>query len=47
LLVASLCGPLFWGAAGASETRGVTIDPALTRGAANAPVTILEFSDYQ
>jgi protein-disulfide isomerase len=25
----------------------LTVDPAMTRGAANAPVTIVEFSDYQ
>ena len=47
LLVASLCAPLFWGAACAAETRRVSIDPALARGAADAPVTIVEFSDYQ
>jgi hypothetical protein len=47
LLVAFLCAPFFWGTACAAETRSVTIDPALTRGAANAPVTIVEFSDYE
>jgi protein-disulfide isomerase len=47
LLVATLCVPLFWGTACAAETRSVTIDPALVRGAADAPVTIVEFSDYQ
>lgn len=47
LLLASLCAPLFWGVACAAETRSVTIDPALARGAADAPVTIVEFSDYQ
>lgn len=25
----------------------VTIEPGMTRGAADAPVTIIEFSDYQ
>jgi protein-disulfide isomerase len=25
----------------------LTIDPAMTKGPANAPVTIVEFSDYQ
>jgi hypothetical protein len=47
LLVAFLCAPLFWGAACGAETPSLTIDPALTRGAADAPVTIVEFADYQ
>ena len=47
LLLASLCAPLFWGAACADESRSVTIDPALSRGPADAPVIILEFADYQ
>jgi hypothetical protein len=47
LLLASLCAQLFWSAASAAENRSVTIDPALARGAADAPVTIVEFSDYQ
>lgn len=47
LLVASLCAPLFWGAAFAAESRSVTLDPALVRGPAEAPVTIVEFADYQ
>jgi len=47
LLLATLCAPLFWGAACAAEPRSVTIDPALTRGADDAPVTIVEFADYQ
>ena len=25
----------------------ITLDPAMVRGSADAPVTILEFSDYQ
>jgi hypothetical protein len=29
-----------------AQTR-LTIDPAMTKGPANASVTILEFSDYQ
>ena len=47
LLLAFLCVPLFWGTACAAESRNVTIDPALVRGPAEAPVTIVEFADYQ
>jgi protein-disulfide isomerase len=47
LWLASLCVTLVWGAACAAESRNVTIDPALVRGPADAPVTIVEFSDYQ
>jgi len=37
------------GAVGCSTPAGlaITIDPAMTRGPATAPVTIVEFSDYQ
>ena len=42
-----MCAPLFWGTACSAETRSVTIDPALARGTADAPVTIVEFADYQ
>jgi len=38
---------LVWAAACAAESRQVTIDPALIRGPADAPVTIVEFADYQ
>ena len=47
LLLVSLCAPLFWGAACADESRSVTVDPALSRGPADAPVTIVEFADYE
>jgi hypothetical protein len=41
-----------WAAAcsGQSESTAlsrITIDPAMTRGAPDAPVTIVEFSDYE
>ena len=32
--------------AGAAPTR-ITIDPTMTKGPTGAPVTIVEFSDYQ
>lgn len=34
-------------AAAAPAQMRVTIEPVLTRGPADAPVTIIEFSDYQ
>ena len=39
LLVASACV--------AQTPRDLTIEPAMVRGSASAPVTIIEFSDYQ
>ena len=47
LLLASLSIPLFWGTACAGGSPPVTVDPALVRGPAEAPVTIVEFADYQ
>jgi hypothetical protein len=38
---------LFGGEACAAETGSVTVDPALVRGPADAPVTIVEFADYE
>ena len=31
----------------AATPSGVTVEPMMTKGAASAPVTIVEFSDYQ
>lgn len=36
-----------WASACSGQTATVTIDPAMTRGSDAAPVTILEFSDFQ
>ncbi len=37
-----------WGSGCSAETEAtLTADPAMTRGPATAPVTIVEFSDYQ
>lgn len=47
LLLMILCAPLFFAGACSAETRGVTIDPAVARGPADAPVTIVEFADYE
>ncbi len=47
LLLAALCAVLLWGAACAAETGSLTIDPALVRGPADAPVTVVEFADYE
>jgi len=46
-LLASFCVTLVSASACAAGSRHVTIDPALVRGSADAPVTIVEFSDYQ
>ena len=34
-------------ACGAQTPREITIEPVMTKGPSNAPVTIIEFSDYQ
>ena len=34
-------------ACGAQTPREITIEPAMVKGPAGAPVTIIEFSDYQ
>jgi hypothetical protein len=36
-----------WAVACSGQPVSITIDPAMTRGPADAPVTIVEFSDYQ
>jgi hypothetical protein len=47
-LIASLLPLLvLMGGARADAQIGLTVAPAMTRGAAGAPVTIVEFSDYQ
>ncbi len=40
----ALQGP---GCSAQSGSASITVDPSMTRGAATAPVTIVEFSDYQ
>jgi hypothetical protein len=47
-LIASLLPLLVLTAGQRAEGQvGLTVAPAMTRGAAGAPVTIVEFSDYQ
>ena len=36
-----------WVSACSAQTAALTIDPVMARGPAEAPVTIVEFSDYQ
>jgi hypothetical protein len=36
-----------WASACAGQSASITIDPVMTRGPEDAPVTIIEFSDYQ
>jgi protein-disulfide isomerase len=43
----ALCAMLLWSAAGANESSSLNVDPALSRGPADALVTIVEFSDFQ
>jgi hypothetical protein len=47
VLLAALCVSFFRAGAFAAEPGSLTIDPALVRGPADAPVTIVEFADYQ
>ena len=35
------------GPVGAADDLRLTVEPAMTKGAPGAPVTIVEFSDYQ
>jgi len=44
---ASLLLLLASAACGAQTPREITIDPVMTKGPSQAPVTIVEFSDYQ
>ena len=44
LLVAVLA---LTGGAGAQAPMDLTVEPTMVKGAATAPVTIVEFSDYQ
>jgi len=47
LALVALAGGL-WTSAGVAQDSGkLTLDPVMTRGPATAPVTIVEFSDYQ
>jgi hypothetical protein len=46
-LAISAAGSCATGRATARGPVDIAIDPAMVRGPANAPVTILEFSDYQ
>jgi hypothetical protein len=36
-----------WASAAGAQTPAFTVEPSMARGAATAPVTIVEFSDYQ
>lgn len=36
-----------WVSACSGQSITITIDPVMSRGPADAPVTIVEFSDYQ
>jgi hypothetical protein len=38
---------LLVGAGGAAAQIDLRVEPAMTKGAAGAPITIVEFSDYQ
>lgn len=47
LAVAAIVGGLWATGCFGQSTPAITINPAMTRGPASAPVTIVEFSDYQ
>ena len=47
LVVVLLAGGAWVGSSGAQETPRFTVDPAMTKGPAAAPVTVFEWSDYE
>ena len=47
LLLLALLGSTLAGATSTPAQVDITVDPMMTKGARAAPVTIVEFSDYQ